>query len=271
MKNTKLNLNKDKIIKDYLSGKSTIEISKDFNVCDSSIGRLLKKYEIPIREMSIAKRIYQINENYFDNIDSEIKAYILGLFYADGYNNTKRNCVRISLHKKDIDIIEKIRKELFPNNDKPIGFSRKKNCDDLRYLDITNKHISKTLNDLGFTQGKTFKIIFPQWLSNDLYKHFIRGYFDGDGCLTYFINEKMTIKPKFEIIGTEDFCVDISNILGYKGYTKNVGNKNIVRWQLSGRKQILNVCTFLYTDVNIFMKRKYDKFEFIKNYKRIKK
>ena len=33
---------------------------------------------------NIMKHIYNVNEHYFDNINSDEKAYILGLFYSDG-------------------------------------------------------------------------------------------------------------------------------------------------------------------------------------------
>lgn len=33
---------------------------------------------------------YNYNENYFESIDTEKKAYILGFFYADGYNSDRQ-------------------------------------------------------------------------------------------------------------------------------------------------------------------------------------
>ena len=50
---------------------------------------------------------YKKNENLFKNIDNEFKAYILGFIASDGclYNNS----ITITIHKKDRDILEKIR------------------------------------------------------------------------------------------------------------------------------------------------------------------
>ena len=37
----------------------------------------------------IANKKYTVNENYFENIDNEEKAYWLGFLYADGYVRMK--------------------------------------------------------------------------------------------------------------------------------------------------------------------------------------
>ena len=50
----------------------------------------------------ITRRKYQVNEFFFDEIDSEEKAYWLGFIYADGYVNTNGNKFGINLSLKDI-------------------------------------------------------------------------------------------------------------------------------------------------------------------------
>ena len=49
----------------------------------------------------------KINKNFFNKIDTEEKAYFLGFLYADGYNNTDRNSVALSLKEDDKEILEK--------------------------------------------------------------------------------------------------------------------------------------------------------------------
>ena len=55
-------------------------------------------------------RRYNLDEEYFDNINSQNKAYILGFLYADGSNNPKKHTVSISLQEEDRYILEWMRK-----------------------------------------------------------------------------------------------------------------------------------------------------------------
>ena len=60
--------------------------------------------------MSVSKRIYSLNEYSFDIIDSKEKAYVLGLFFADGYNSEKEGKIKITLLEQAKDILEKAEK-----------------------------------------------------------------------------------------------------------------------------------------------------------------
>lgn len=51
------------------------------------------------------KRIYKINESYFEKINSQEKAYWLGFIYADGH--VTEQSINISLQVKDINHLQK--------------------------------------------------------------------------------------------------------------------------------------------------------------------
>lgn len=128
-------------------------------------------------------RKYEINENYFDIIDTEHKVYTLGFLYVDGYNNEKKNIVKISLVENDKEILEKIKSPIC--SQKPLRYYKYKTNRQPQYsFVIDNSHISSILSKLGVVQAKTFKLKFPNFLNKKLIRHFIRGYFDGDGCIT---------------------------------------------------------------------------------------
>lgn len=61
----------------------------------------------------MGKRKYILNQNFFDDIDTEEKAYWLGFLYADGYNNEKRKEVKIRLAIKDEEHLLKLRDTLY--------------------------------------------------------------------------------------------------------------------------------------------------------------
>lgn len=57
-------------------------------------------------------------------------------------------------------------------------------------LTLASKYMCNTVEKWGLTQAKTFTINFPDFLPEELIPHFIRGYFDGDGCACVCMNGK---------------------------------------------------------------------------------
>jgi len=257
------------VIKKYLSGKKVSELTKEYNYSKTNhhgILNILKKHNISIRPDNITHSTkYFVDSNYFEKVDNQNKAYILGLLYADGYNGISSNSIRLMLQKEDKDILDIIRKEI--KTDKPLRLYQKSlknpNWKDMYALDIENKKMCKDLNNLGCIQAKTFKIVFPYFLKDEYISHFIRGYFDGDGCITY---SKKNMYISF--VGTSEFLNSLKII-----FTKELNfsdvkfskrhkdkNDNIYNLLYGGNKQISKFKTWLYKDAQIFMKRKFDKF-----------
>ena len=211
----------------YINEKlSTIELSKIYNCSASVFQRGFKKNNLLIRDASHAKQKYFLNENVFDVINSEEKAYWLGFLYADG-NVSKTNRVRLSLAKEDYEIVEKFSNFIFETN-RIKNYKRpehKETSQDLVYVDVCNKHISFKLKELGCPPKKTFLLKFPEWLDDQLYSHFIRGYFDGDGCLSHYkskqkgrgiLTKKFIIyeynKSEFSILSTKEFLLSLQQL-----------------------------------------------------------
>ena len=68
---------------------------------------IFKEYKINSKR----KNRYTLDENYFEEINTQQKAYILGLIYADGYvGNEKFN--NISLTQKEYKLLFEVKKEL---------------------------------------------------------------------------------------------------------------------------------------------------------------
>ena len=67
-------------------------------------------------------RLYTLNENFFETIDTEDKAYWLGFIYADGYitkSKTGQHNLGIKLSIKDLAHLQKFALDIKTN--KPIG------------------------------------------------------------------------------------------------------------------------------------------------------
>ena len=142
----------------------------------------------------------KFDNTIFDSIDTEEKAYWLGFIFADGtinsspleINKKPKYTIEISLkaddfhHLKKFNTFMKYKKNGVKIQDAKCGKVICKRC---RWT-ITDKHLWETLNNYGCTPKKSLTLKFPDeniFKSKDLIRHFIRGYFDGDGCFTRII------------------------------------------------------------------------------------
>lgn len=229
---------------------------------------------------------YTYNKHYFEKINTEDKAYFLGLLYADGQINIDGRYLRLSLNETDKSILEDFLTCL--NSDYNLHFidkqSKNLNHSNQYYVQVNGLKICKDLEKLGCGQNKTNLLLFPNkgTIPNNLIRHFIRGYFDGDGSVwegKRTLRECKDIKHKngkririvhnvkFNITGTIDIIEKIQNILinelGFKKVKINTSKKieNCVQLEYSGRKQLKKFYDFLYDNSNYFIKRKKSKFE----------
>lgn len=225
----------------------------------------MKKHGIQ-KSISESKRKYTLNENYFDEIDTPNKAYILGFLYADGYNNRINNSIVLSLSKNDREILEKISEEVGSN--KPLFESDYVNTNDgidrhMLILTMASKHMCESLEKWGLTQNKTFTITFPDFLREDLIPHFVRGYFDGDGCACSTTDKG---KPKFQItlMSSTQFCnglvdyLETQNIHFHINQPLRKSEKNkIVR--SGSNKELPKFINLIYKDADLYLNRKRNK------------
>ncbi len=77
--------------------------------------------------------MYDLNENYFENIDTEQKAYFLGFIFADGniqlrQGNTNKYRLRIGLRNKysEIALLNTFKNELMYEGDIRIETKKKR-------------------------------------------------------------------------------------------------------------------------------------------------
>lgn len=244
-----IQITKQQIKEFYLQGFTITQIAKMANCNHTNISAHLKRMGVECRDFSEYRK-YTINKDFFKVIDTEEKAYILGFLYADGYNQVTKKQVRLTLQKRDKDILDKINKIL--NHNKPLLVIKENYLD----LSINSKDMSLDLEKLGCVQNKTFKITFPyEHLSKDLYRHFIRGVFDGDGCIS--INKKKDVK--LNITGNPIFISQIQDILVNEleiTKTKLQYYRNICGMYYHGKNICYKVLDYLYKDNKISLKRK---------------
>ena len=134
------------------------------------------------------------NEDFFKNWSPEM-AYVLGFFTADGNMiRNKRGAHFISIEITDKEILEKIRNAIGSNH--KIGVRKKDFPEKDSYrLQIGGKNIFEDLTQLGLTPNKSKTIDLPK-IPNEYFSDFLRGYFDGDGCISFGIYDRKDRRSK---------------------------------------------------------------------------
>lgn len=214
------------------------------------------------------KRRNKVDDNYFETIDTEHKAYWLGFLMADGYITNRGNEIGLTLATKDKDMIEKFKhdiKSTYPIRDYE-HYNKSFNCITKESkMVVTSKKMYNDLVDKGFTLDKTNHCLFPDEnvVPKDLQRHFIRGYFDGDGSLS-ISGDKKYHTYDLTILGTVEFLESLKIILHKENVKLQKRHKNhdgnVATLRLCGDLQVYHIMQWLYLDSTIFMKRKFDRF-----------
>lgn len=263
-----------RIIKLHLDGLLHKDISYRLLVSHQCINDTLDRNNIP--RMSISQRNQHIkrNSHYFDNIDTPNKAYVLGLIFADGNNYCipGKNALTIVLQDEDKSVLDRVRQEI--EYDAPLKFCNMKKKKEIYHntyrLVVCDEYMCNKLLELGVDNNKSLKVKFPNYISEKLLPHFIRGYFDGDGGIYYDCKRN---KASTTLCGTFDFVSHVSNILhdinikNHIVHPKQCGDNDTYVMQTCGNRSTYDYLTWLYKDADIKMERKYNKYvEFCENY-----
>lgn len=251
---------KQEIIDLFLSGKSLSFIRKHYHRDMKSMTKLLRERGIDSSQRS---RKHIFNQDFFNSIESEKQAYWLGFIMADGsITQTDDSCLKpnrlqINISIVDIGHLYKFALDMdAPTIEPDIYTPSEETYGDREMCRIyfNSSSMCSRLNDLGVIQNKTGYEIMPE-LPLDLQRHFIRGFFDGDGCITS--------GPSFYICGNQQILLQIQNILMSRcslNQTKLVSyphkKADIYNLTYGGKLQLQRIYHFLYDDATIFLERK---------------
>lgn len=280
----KLNISDEELITMYESGMSMQEIARKVSGAKGAMGirRRLRKAGVDTsytanvhkykEKMSRTFHTYKVDEHVFDVIDTEEKAYWLGFLMADGYNNTDRTAISLRLQTGDVEILEKFRNFLKTNA--PIyTFSRITMVNHLqkeyKEVSVHSVYLSNKLAEIGCVKGKTYSLEYPNYIPETLTNHFIRGYFDGDGCIS--ITKRHNRKNpqsktyQFTITGRKEFLEILQDkIVESTSVVKNDLKESISNYAQTihycGFNVVLKILNYVYSNATIYLKRKHDKY-----------
>lgn len=240
-------------------------IMYDLLIGEHAIDKTLERNNISKRSYSENNQKYKRDSHYFDEIDNENKAYYLGLLFADGNNFSKHNAITLSLQEEDGYLVEKFKDEI--KYEGLIHYDKKseKNPNHKNQVRITinDEYMSRKLYQLGVVDNKGLILKFPQYLNDKFLRHFIRGYFDGDGGVYY--DEKRN-RLTTNTTGTFNVVMNIKNILKSLGincsihHPKQSLDHNTYILSTCGNNNSLKYLSWMYEDSYIKMIRKFDKY-----------
>lgn len=217
---------------------------------------------------------YSVDDTFFEHIDTEEKAYWLGFLYADGcvldYRNKPKSnfkCLTMSLAEHDEGHMYKMNESMTSNYPIKHGTS---NGYGYYKVSICNTKICDDLIKLGCVPRKSLILKFPSIdvVPNNLVHHFIRGYFDGDGCISHHSENAKTKAYIFGFVGTKHMIDEIQEILHSElGLTKTKQQPcgKAIQTQWGGRENCRKFYEYAYKDATIWLDRKHDKFNKIIN------
>jgi hypothetical protein len=249
---------KIKMLEMYNSGMDGRKISELLNLKVQKVYYELQRMGYQSRSQSQIKTKYKFDENFLEIIDCEWKAYYLGFLYADG--NLYQDVISLHLAEKDKFILDKFNQLIFESL-KPIKkckrYSEKSQVSYV--LNINNKKCAMDVFKLGIVPKKSLILKFPNinQVPLDLMNHFIRGYFDGDGCIT-----KTKWNGRISICGSSEFCIGLKKYLGDSYQIESYINKHEKIHVLSINKKdaIKKFYSLIYdeTDSELCLPRKRD-------------
>lgn len=253
---------KELILDCYCNQKLSIpKTSEKLNITTYLISKFLK--ENKLTRIAGTERKYFHNEAYFENITTERQAYWLGVLYADGCvskDNSNTGILRFS--SIDKEWVEQFKIDINASNPVLEEIHKKFN----KSIWKIRLSSTKTFNDLcnyGCVPNKSLILKFPK-LPDELISHFIRGYFDGDGCISEkkYISGKnyTTLKTGF-CTGSKEFIEELLKFLPVKHkLIEKRKNRNLYECRFSVNDSA-KLYHYMYKDSTIWLQRKRDKFE----------
>lgn len=230
-----------------------------FSVSQQTMTRVMKLYEIEVKK-AIGNKKHHFNEKFFSVIDSEEKAYWLGFIMADGcvYQGTGETYrLQINLKYDDLPHLNKFQESI--GSDYKVQIKKIKDYQ-VAQLKINSTEMCKDLMKLGVVPRKSLVCEMPK-IDESLVCHFIRGYFDGDGCVRLSVGEHIT--RCFSIAGGELMLASINKRLNINIRNLNRGN-DLFSIDTGSKKDLLRIYDYLYGDATIYLQRKKHIYDVIK-------
>lgn len=262
----------DEIHKFYLSRPMTLNaVCREFGLSGPTISKILS--DVP--KYSKARiRNPQMDEHFFQHIDTEAKAYFLGLIISDGNvfkesessTSNRQASVSITLDLKDEYMLYKFKESVKVNTS--IGHDGR-GCGQIA---VRSNTMAQDLEQYGIIPRKTLNTYLPSNIPKNMMRHLIRGILDGDGSIQAHINPHDTRRflHSISFCGTHKLMEDISVYifselsLRQKPKVYDYKDKALSDIKIQSKDDMYKFGEWLYQDATLYLIRKketYDRFK----------
>jgi intein-encoded DNA endonuclease-like protein len=239
----------------YQNGESSNHIAQTLNMSKGKVQKYLRNNGITLRDISECQRMYSMNHEFFNSIETESQAYWLGFITADGCVSHSHT-LSIVLAIKDRDHIIKFSRAIESNH--PIK-DRLKDKYPTTGLQCNSLPMSISLERFGIHQNKGETVAWPS-LPSELYRHYLRGLSDGDG--SFSIAKKIN-QILFGLISSPSLInscrvslIDTIGISMHIDVPKRSPRMRVLR--CAGNRKLFPFVNYLYEDATVFLTRKRD-------------
>lgn len=217
----------DILIEKYNNKESMQDIAKYFNVHVQTVRNRLR--ELNIYDETRRNRKHYCDFTFFEDINSEEKAYWLGYIAADGnvYSSKQRKNYSagstLKIVSKDKEHLQKFKYSIQSDAEieRIINFKGYSNGNAVYRIQIYSNKICEDLIKLGIVPNKSL-ILKPPKIKKEFYKDFIRGYFDGDGSIY-----KTKSNYGFNLVGTKEMLEWVIKVLDIETNIKKILEQEI--------------------------------------------
>ena len=253
----RFSLEKEKsILEDYQKGLNTVEIAHKWNTYNTSIRRVLLRYNITPRTPKEVQS--RVKECPFKDGD-EKSEYFLGMMLTDGCichrKDSNSSCVSLSL--KDREMVEEFRDFICPQN-KVSKVLQKKYNTYMYGTSVRSDIIANWLEEHGNFKNKSYECDIYVPITN----HILRGIFDGDGYW-HSTNEGRTKtwgicgKSLVFLQKVKQYLLD-NDIVSHINKRNKGNNRYLYYLEVTKTIDVLKVINLMYNEAHISLKRKYD-------------
>lgn len=213
---------------------------------------------------------HQHDRQFFDRLVPE-SCYWGGFLAADGSLSKNYGAIRLGLSEKDKEQVEKFKKAI--SSTSPVRCFDTSNgyrCAQIDIYGAYEYHLALQ-QKFNITPNKSLTLQPPSLEQEEHIRHFVRGYFDGDGSIAWTNESKRKNRWQLSFIGTQQILEWIK--LQLQQYAKEIGNPSVLPdrniYQLVfGGEQIVRILEWIYekSDQEIRLARKYSKYLEAKKY-----
>jgi hypothetical protein len=239
------------MVTSYKQGESAQSIAGRYGTSYQVIQPVLVKQGVTLRSKREANKRLTCNERYFQEIDTEEKAYWLGFLTADGCvakGKKTGDSMRITIHltKQDYGHLVKLKQALQATQ---MVSTSERSCS----LTIFSTEMAADLARHGILPNKTFSTK-PVQVIPELERHYWRGVVDGDGYISKDGNVLALVGDYEVVLDFQSFVLTHCPKVKATIYRE----ENIYKFKTVGSATLI-ILEVIYGKATVYLDRKYEK------------